>query len=271
MLTIVTWNVNSIRSRMERVTRFIQKNQVDILCLQEIKATEEQFPKESLIALGYESLLNTQKTYNGVAILFKKGLKLKEPRTCMGFNEGAHEARFLQASLGHLKIINVYVPNGRSVGDQKFEYKLRWLTSLKDYLQENFNPEDKVMLMGDFNVAPEDRDCFDPEGWRESLLVSSSERKKYQEILDLGYFDTFRKDHALGGAYTWWDYRNLAFPMNRGLRIDHILCTTKVLSKVKGCEIDRNERKSNQQSKEKPSDHAPVILHIPKSVIKMES
>lgn len=258
MARIVTWNVNSIRTRLPRLEAFLKRADPDVVCLQEIKATEDQFPFKEVESFGYEALVSGQKTYNGVAILAKSGIKLADPTSKIGFQEGDLEARFMETRIKDVTIMSVYVPNGAAVGDIKFDFKLRFLEGLYKYLQAKFSDEDKVLVTGDFNIAPEDIDAFDPEGWKEQLLVSTAERDALRQILSLGYSDVFRQFDSGGGKYSWWDYRNLAFNLNRGLRIDLILASAPMAKICTSCSIDRDERRTPKNAS-KPSDHAPVV------------
>lgn len=254
-MKLVTWNVNSVVARRDRLLRFLERERPDVLCLQELKCLDDKFPRSEVQSLGWHALTFPQKTYNGVAILSRQ-----EPMNIRrGFADGDadDQARFLSARIGDVTVMSAYVPNGASVGSDKYTYKLRWLTRLQGYLRSHCNPQDKIALVGDFNVAPAAIDVHDPEEWRDQILVSVPEREAFSRIVEFGFTDLFRQLHPQEQAYSWWDYRMLAFPKNRGLRIDHILVTQSLLKHCVACRIDRDERKG-----EKPSDHAPVIAEI---------
>jgi exodeoxyribonuclease-3 len=245
-LKVVTWNVNSIRSRLERAVAFLGREQPDVLCLQETKCTDDEFPREPFEELGYRVVLHGQRTYNGVAILSREEAS-EVVRGLPGDGEDAHK-RLLAATVGGMRIVNVYVPNGQSVTSDKFPSKLA------DFLGVLATPDAPLLLLGDFNIAPEDRDVHDPELWRGHVLFHPKEHEALHRIEGWGLHDLFRKHHSEGGLYSWWDYRMLGFPKNQGLRIDLILGTAPMLARSAACTIDRNERKGKQ-----PSDHAPVI------------
>ena len=257
MLKIATWNVNSIRARISRIKDFLLRHDVDILCVQEIKATKEQVPYEDIDSIGYNISINPQKTYNGVAIFTKKPHLLADVSLDMGFAKGSKEARFIKGQFGSLTLINVYVPNGKDVSDPAYEYKLKWYEAFTLYLKENINQ--KTILLGDFNVAPYDQDCFDSHLLMESLSVSAREREAYQKMMAVGFVDTFTHLHGKKQAFTFWDYRFLSFQKDMGFRIDHILCSKALLEHLKEVQVDRDERKPQGQKAQKPSDHAPVI------------
>ena len=252
-MKVVTWNVNSIRTRLERALRWLEREAPDVLCLQELKCTEEQFPFESLSEVGYTSSVHGQKTYNGVAILSRS-----EPSDVeRGFGDGVEDeqARMISARVAGVRILSLYVPNGSEVGSEKYAYKLEWMQRLREYLERACQPSEPLLLCGDFNVAPDDLDVAQPENWNETVLCHSEVRAALARILDWGLVDSFRQRHPQEVAYTWWDYRNLGFPRNEGLRIDHILATEPLSRRCVDVAIDRNERKGK-----KPSDHAPLYI-----------
>ena len=252
-MKVATWNVNSIRTRLERALRWLEREAPDVLCLQELKYTEENFPFESLSEAGYTSVVHGQKTYNGVAILSRT-----EPSDVeRGFGDGVEDeqARMISARVAGVRILSLYVPNGSEVGSEKYAYKLEWLQRLREYLERACQPSEPLLLCGDFNVAPDDLDVAQPENWNETVLCHSEVRAALARILDWGLVDSFRQRHPQEVAYTWWDYRNLGFPRNEGLRIDHILTTEPLSRRCVDVVIDRNERKGKQ-----PSDHAPLYL-----------
>lgn len=252
MLKIATWNVNSIRARKDRVLSWLNENGPDVLCVQETKVTDDIFPHDDLASVGYQAVVHGQKTYNGVALL------TREPATDVvrGFSdEGDDEqARFIGATVAGVRVFSAYIPNGSSVGSDKYHYKLEWLRRLRGYLDANESPDTPLLLSGDWNVAPEDRDVHDPLLWEGDLLCTDAERDALQSIVDWGFVDTFRMHCQEPGKFSWWDYRMLGFPKNKGLRIDHIYATESLSSVCTESEIDREERKGKGAS-----DHAPVI------------
>lgn len=254
-MKLVTWNVNSVVARKERLLQFLKREQPDIVCLQELKCLDEKFPFEEINAIGWQAFTFAQKTYNGVAILSRQ----KPDAIQRGFADGDPDpaARFICARYGELTIMSAYIPNGSEVGSDKYSYKLHWLERLRNYLDRHHHADDKIALVGDFNVAPADIDVYDPIEWHEQLLTSNKEREAYQKVIAFGLVDIFRKTNPTQSGYSWWDYRMLAFPKNHGLRIDHILTTHALANLSLGCRVDRDERKG-----EKPSDHAPVIAEF---------
>jgi exodeoxyribonuclease III len=253
-LKIVTWNVNSIAARLERAKAFVLRENPDILCLQELKCVTEKFPAEVFGELGYQSAAWGQKTYNGVAILSKTTPKIRFQGMGWEFGGVPEAARLIAVEVAGIDVICVYCPNGQAVGSEKYTYKLEWYQQLRAFLNANFNPTRPLVVCGDFNVAPEDRDCYNPEAWRGQVLFSDPEKAALKAVCEFGLQDTFRKHHAEAGLYTWWDYRQLAFPKGRGLRIDFILATAGLYNRCVASTVDRNERKGAS-----PSDHAPVI------------
>ncbi len=252
-MKIATWNVNSIRSRHERLLRFLDRHQPDVLCLQELKAPESDFPFDPLREAGYFAAVHGQKTYNGVAILSRS--EPKEIERSFGDDVDDPQARFVSALIEDLRVLAVYVPNGASVGSEKWEYKLQWLSRLRNYLDRTADPTSSLVLCGDLNIATDDLDVANPEPWRDSVLCHEEGRKALEHVRRWGLVDAFRLKHPGGGIYSWWDYRRLAFPKNDGLRIDHIFVTESLTSRVAEAEVDREERKGK-----KPSDHAPVMI-----------
>ena len=254
-MKLATWNVNSIRAREERLLKWLTTRQPDVVCLQELKVTDDAFPRLALEALGYRCAVHGQKTYNGVAILSRS-----EPREIeRGFGDGGDDsqARLVAARLDDVTVVSVYVPNGAEVGSDKWAYKLEWLKRLRAWLERRFSPGDRVALCGDFNVAPEARDVCDPAAWEPSVLFHPAARAALESVRAWGLADAFRLHHDAPGFYTWWDYRMLAFPRNQGLRIDHVLLSAPLAASCRSALIDRNERKGKQ-----PSDHAPVIVEL---------
>jgi exodeoxyribonuclease III len=251
-MKVATWNVNSIRARLPRVLAWLAEQRPDVACLQETKVEDSAFPEADLRALGYEIALFGQRTYNGVALLSRTPLA----DVARGFDDGARDeqARFIVARTAGLRIASLYVPNGQSVGSDKFQYKLEWLRRLRAWLDVRCQGSEPLLLCGDYNVAPDDRDVHDPELWRDQVLCHPLERERLAEVSAFGLADLFRQKHAEPGFYSWWDYRQLAFPKNRGLRIDHILATAPAAARCQSVVIDRAARKGKE-----PSDHAPVV------------
>ena len=251
-MKLVTWNLNSIRQRAERLLALLARHDPDVVCLQETKVVDADFPAEALRASGYRSVSLGQKSYNGVAILAKQ--EIGEVRA--GFRDGRDDAqaRLLGATVAGLRVICAYAPNGQSVGSEKYQFKLEWFARLRELLEREAEPARELALVGDFNVAPGDLDVHDPAAWRGQIMCSDAERAALATLLDWGLADAFRSKYPDKVAFTWWDYRQLGFPKNHGLRIDHVFVTRPLLARLLDVEIDRNERKGKQ-----PSDHAPVI------------
>ena len=273
-MLVSTWNVNSIRSRIDHVKEWLISNEVDILCLQETKTEDQYFPVEVFSKLGYEVSISGQKSYNGVAIISK--YQIDDVR--IGFDQVIsdytdlsilnQQKRIISAVINDVRIINVYVPNGSSVNSDKFIYKEKWIKCLKFYLDKINSNHMPICLLGDFNIAPEDKDIHTPENYRESIMASSKERKLLKDALDGKLEDVFRIFEPGGNNWSWWDYRHSAWDRDKGWRIDHIYLTEDILSCANSCWIDKAPR-----SKEKPSDHAPVIVDIswPPSEIENET
>jgi exodeoxyribonuclease III len=250
-MMIASWNVNSVNARRERLLRWLATHQPDVLCLQELKGLDEAFPSADVYELGYQCALYGQRTYNGVAILAKSAIE--DVRRGLDDGDDDVEARFLSARVAGVRVLCCYVPNGQEISSAKYVYKLRWLDRLRAHLERHHTPGEPLVVCGDFNIAPEDRDCYDPEGWRDSVLFHAAVREKWRLLTDWGLVDTFRKHVPDAGKYSWWDYRMLSFPKGRGLRIDHVLATSVLAARCSAAAIDREERKGKQ-----PSDHAPV-------------
>jgi exodeoxyribonuclease-3 len=258
-MKISTWNVNSLTARLQHVLDWTTANPVDVLCLQELKLTEDKFPLMELQAAGYEHCaVLGQKTYNGVAILSRHPLT-DVVRNIDGFAD--EHSRLITATVdsptGRFRVVNGYFVNGQAPGTEKFEYKMSWLRGLRDYMRTQVDSHERVVLLGDFNIAPEDRDSFDPEGLRETIHHTTEERDHFRKLVDLGLVDSFRLFEQPEKSFSWWDYRMLGYQKNRGLRIDHILVSDRMKSEVKACTIDRTPRKWKQ-----PSDHAPVTVEL---------
>jgi len=253
-MKIATWNVNSLKVRLPHVLDWLAAAQPDILCLQETKTTDENFPVETIEAAGYHSVYSGQKTYNGVAILSKTPAEdiltdipgLDDP-----------QRRILGATIGGVRVLNLYVVNGQEVGSEKYAHKLHWLEKVAAHVREQLGKHPNFVTLGDFNIAPEDRDVHDPEAWRERILCSTPEREALQKLLELGLIDTFRLFEQEAGSFSWWDYRAAAFRRNMGLRIDLILASKPLAEKCTACSIDREPRRL-----ERPSDHTPVVAEF---------
>ena len=254
-MKIATWNVNSVRARLERVVDWLEAKKPDVLCMQEIKCLDEQFPREVFENMGYRVATFGQKTYNGVAILAKQNIE-DIVRGLPGEGEDAQK-RVIGAQIGDVLLLNLYVVNGEAVGSAKYAYKMEWMARVADFVRERYDMGEKVVLCGDFNVTFDDRDMFDPEEWRDKVLCSDPERRALAKIMEPGLHDAFRHFHSDGGHYTWWDFRTRGFQRGDGLRIDHFLMSEPALKACSNIEIDKGARGG-----EKPSDHAPVIAHM---------
>jgi exodeoxyribonuclease-3 len=253
---LVTWNINSLNVRLPRVLDWLAQNQPDVLCLQELKLEDHRYPRAELEAAGYQSHVFGQKTYNGVAILAREGVRVGDVATGMkGFDD--EQKRVIAATVDGVRIVCAYVPNGQSVDSDKYAYKLRWCAAAESYLRDAIGTFADVAFLGDMNIAPEPRDVHDPAAWEGQVLFSEPERAAFARWIGLGLTDTFRRFDQPPKTFSWWDYRMLAFPKNMGLRIDHILATPSLAARCVSCTIDRNERKG-----EKPSDHAPVVAQF---------
>ena len=252
-LKVTTWNVNSLTARLARAENWLQANQSDVLCLQELKLETHKFPHEIFDALGYRAAVFGQKTYNGVAIIAKKSLP-EFSDVVMGVPGYEDEQRrAIAVTIGDLRVIDLYVVNGQSLESDKFQYKLRWLDAVSAWLAAERAKYQKLVLVGDFNIAPTDADVHDPVLWAGQVLCTDQERAVFKHWIDLDLVDCFRKFEHPPKTFSWWDYRMLGFPKNNGLRIDHVLASPAMANTCTECVIDRNERKG-----EKPSDHAPV-------------
>jgi len=258
-LKIATWNINSLSVRLPQVIEWLAAQPVDVLCLQELKLTEDKFPLQALRDAGYpHCAVFGQKTYNGVAICSRHRLEDVQ-RNIAGFED--EQARVVSATLstpdGDLRVVNAYFVNGQEPGSEKFSYKLRWLEALRLWLAEEMKNPQPLILLGDFNITADDRDSYDPEGLRETIHHTTEEREAFRDLLALGLLDAFRLFEQPPKSYSWWDYRDLAFRRNRGLRIDHVLVSQSLQAQVRSCVIDKQPRRN-----ERPSDHAPVVTEI---------
>lgn len=257
-MKIVTWNVNSIRARMNRLIPWLQENDPEIVCLQETKVVDENFPVEELEDEGYHVAMFGQKTYNGVAILSQYPIE----DIHYGFHDASEdelegdqrEARIIGCQVDKYKILNLYVPNGKDVESEKYMYKLQWLKRLRRMLDASYKPGDRLVVCGDFNITFDDRDVYDPEEWKDKIHCSVPERKALKKLCDFGLSDGLRKFHEHRDIYTWWDFRTRGFQRNAGLRIDHFLLSASAARSCKSVEVDMNARDGQG-----PSDHAPVI------------
>ena len=258
-MKIATWNVNSIKVRLEAATAWLKEAKPDVVALQEIKCVDENFPAEAFEALGYNCAVHGQKTYNGVALLSKLPLEDVTPRLPGG--DGDDHSRYLEAVVtgkkGTLRIASIYAPNGNPIGTDKFTYKLSWLERLRAHAKGLLANEEPVALIGDYNIIPEDRDCYDPKAWINDALFQPQSRAALRTIEHLGYTDAFRARNQAAGQYTFWDYQAGAWRKNHGIRIDHVLLSPQGLDRLRDCGIDKHAREGD-----KPSDHVPVWAEL---------
>ncbi len=253
-MKIASWNVNSIRARLEHVVTFLKTEAPDVLLLQELKGLE--FPALVFDELGYGSAAVTQKTYNGVAILSRSAIETVTT-TLAGDEEDSH-ARFLETMIDGVRVVNIYLPNGNPVGTAKFAYKLAWMDRLAERMRGWLEDGIPTLIGGDWNVIPEDIDCDKPANWVRDALFQPEPRARFRTMLEMGYVDAFRSLHPdEGGQFTYWDYFRMAFERNRGIRIDHFLLSPGLSERMVGCVIDRGPR-----GQEKPSDHTPIMVEI---------
>ncbi|MDP9109713.1 MAG: exodeoxyribonuclease III [Pseudomonadota bacterium] len=253
-MQLATWNVNSLKVRLPQVLQWLADNPVDVLCLQETKTVDEKFPRAEIEAAGYQVSFNGQKTYNGVAILSR------HPMTEIVHNNPHFEdeqQRLIAATIEGVRVICAYVPNGQTPDSDKYQYKLRWLDGLQQWLVQELAVHPKLALLGDYNIAPEDRDVHDPAAWVGQVLVSPPERAAFERMLALNLKDAFRLFEQPEKLFSWWDYRQMGFRRNAGLRIDHILLSPLLAAQCTACVIDKLPRKWEQ-----PSDHTPVIATV---------
>jgi len=253
-MKIATWNVNSMNVRLPHVLEWLAANDPDVLVLQEIKQLTDAFPVDALQEAGYESVASGQKTYNGVAVI-SKAAPVDPVTDFPGFDDP--QRRVLASTVRGVRIINVYVPNGQSVGSEKYEYKLSWLAALHNFLEQELAQHDKLVVLGDFNIAPADKDVHDPKKWGEDILCSPPEREALCKLFDLGLTDVFRQFEHPEKSFSWWDYRAAGFRRNAGLRIDLILTSALMTASCSGSHIDKEPR-----AWERPSDHAPVVAEF---------
>jgi exodeoxyribonuclease-3 len=257
-MKIASWNVNSLKVRLPHLTQWLADARPDIVALQETKLEDAKFPVDELAAAGYRSVFSGQKTYNGVAIL-TRSQTCAEPQDIVTDIPGLidPQRRILAATVGDLRVVDLYVVNGKAVGDEKYAYKLEWLARVRDFLAAELVRHPKLIVLGDFNICPDDRDVYDPIAWGEDILCSPPERAGLKAIADLGLHDSFRLFEAEAGHFSWWDYRQAGFRRNLGLRIDLILISDTLKSIAKAATIDREPRRW-----ERPSDHTPVLLEL---------
>jgi exodeoxyribonuclease-3 len=254
---IATWNVNSIRARLPRLLDWLPRVAADVVCLQELKVAEDEFPFFEIEALGYRAIVLGQRTYNGVAILSRG--EASDVRLGLGDGVIDDQSRLVAATIDGVRVLSAYFPNGQLVGSDKWAYKLQWIRRLRAHLAATYDPGIRIAICGDFNVAPEDRDVARPEEWGGSVLCHPEARAALAELASWGggLVDAIRLHHAGPGPYSWWDYRMLAFPKGNGLRIDHVYLTRALADHCLASWVDRNERKGKL-----PSDHAPVVVEF---------
>ena len=255
-MKIATWNVNSMKVRLPHVLEWLQANEPDVLVLQEIKQVTEAFPTDALAEIGYHSIASGQKTYNGVAVVSKT--PASDPVTDFpGFEDP--QRRILATTIDGIRVVNLYVPNGSEVGSEKYEYKLKWLAALRNFLESELEAHENLVVLGDFNIAPADEDVYDPEKWGEAILCSPLERQALGKLTALGLTDVFRKFEQPESMFSWWDYRAAGFRRNAGLRIDLILTSDSMTGSCTASYVDKEPR-----AWERPSDHAPVVAEFSK-------
>lgn len=252
---LATWNVNSIRARLPRLLDWLSRANPDVVCLQELKVPDADFPIAELEAAGYRAAIFGQRTYNGVAILARD--QPTEVTTGLTDDRDDDQARLIAATVGGIRVISAYFPNGQDVGSDKWRSKLEWMARLERHLSRTYRPDQPLVLAGDFNVAPDDRDVARPEEWRESVLCHPDARVALGKIAAWGLVDGLRLTEPGPGPYSWWDYRMLAFPKGNGLRIDHVFVTSPLASRCVRAWVERNERKGKL-----PSDHVPVMVEF---------
>ena len=257
-MKIVTWNVNSVKARHDRVMRFLRAREPDVLCLQELKVLDDAFPWAEVEALGYRTAVFGERTYNGVAIVSRAPLEA----VTRGFDDGVddQQARFIAATVDGIRVASVYVPDGQSPTSDKYVYKKQWLQRLRGYLDARHDPAEPLLLCGDFNIVPSDVDVLHPEEWENTVLCNPEVRALLESLLDWGLVDTFRIHDDRPHQFSWWDYRRAAFDRNDGMRIDLILATAPLVERCVTSFIDRDER--IEVPGDKPSDHVPVVLSL---------
>ncbi|AGF46838.1 exodeoxyribonuclease III [Candidatus Kinetoplastibacterium desouzaii TCC079E] len=256
-MNIATWNVNSLRLRLPQIINWLLINNIDILCLQETKTPDDKFPYDAFEEVGYKSYFYGQKSYNGVAIISK----YEALEVSYGLKDYDNEQkRVISITIKNnisIRIICIYCPNGQSLESNKFIYKRQWFNKLNEFLVEELLKYPNLILLGDYNIAPTDADVHDPNIWKNTILVSDEERSFFKELINIGLYDLFREFKQPSSLFSWWDYRNLSFIKNKGLRIDHILASKSIVNLCKSCFIDKTPRKNKQ-----PSDHTPVLINL---------
>lgn len=260
MLTIATWNVNSINARLPNVVDWLKAAAPDVILMQELKMTEDKFPAAAFEDLGYAAAVHGQKSWNGVAILSKH--KIESVTKGLPGDEADEQARYIEATIGGFRIASIYLPNGNPVESEKYPYKLKWMDRLRRHAQTLLTTEQPLVLGGDYNIIPEDRDCHDPKLWAEDALFRLESRRKFRALLNLGLTDAFRVNNDKAEQYTFWDYQAGCWPRNAGIRIDHFLLSPQAADLLEGCTID-----SAPRGLEKASDHTPVLLKLRKPAI----
>ena len=253
-MKLATWNVNSLKVRLPQVLQWLESSPVDVLCLQETKLTDDKFPVAEIEAAGYQVVFTGQKTYNGVAILSRHPITEVVKNNPLFPDE---QQRIISATSEGMRIVCAYVPNGQAVGSDKYDYKLRWLEAFIQWLEAELQQFPSLAVLGDYNIAPADADVHDPAAWQDQVLVSAPERAAFERLCAMPLADAFRLFPQAEKLYSWWDYRQMAFRRNRGLRIDHILLSPALTQRCTACEIDKLPRKWEQ-----PSDHTPVIATL---------
>lgn len=253
-MKFATWNVNSLNVRLPHVLDWLASEKPDVLCLQETKQEDSKFPYDALKEAGYHAVHNGQKTYNGVAILSPHPIEHVQ-YDIPGYAD--EQKRIVAATINDIRVVCAYIPNGQAIDSEKYQYKLGWLEALIRWLQQEIQAHPKLMLLGDYNIAPDDRDCHDPAAWVGQVLVSEPEREAFQRIVALGLHDSFRLFEEASGHFSWWDYRMAGFRRNLGMRIDHILVSDALKPACVASKIDKAPRKL-----ERPSDHTPVVLEL---------
>ena len=254
-MKIATWNVNSIKARLPRLLEWLEAAQPDVVLLQETKTVDEAFPAEEIEALGYNIAVHGQKTYNGVAILSKR--PIEDVMCGLPGDEEDEQARYIEAVIGTVRVASIYLPNGNPIDSEKFPYKLAWMDRLIERAKELLSYEEVFILAGDYNVIPEDRDCYDPPGFADDALVQPESRARFRALLYLGLTECYRALHPDLVAYSYWDYQRGAWQKDNGVRIDHLLASPQAADRLLACDIDRTPR-----GKERPSDHTPVWVEL---------
>ncbi len=253
-MKLATWNVNSLSVRLPQLLAWLAANQPDAMVLQETKLTDDRFPAAEIAAAGWQAAWFGQRTYNGVALLSRTPAG-DVVRNVPGYAD--EQARVIAGTVGEVRVVGAYFPNGQAPGTDKFAYKMAWLAGLEAWLRDELKRHPRLALLGDFNIAPEDRDVYDPVAWAGQIHCTDEERAHFRALLGLGLTDAFRMFEQPPKSWTWWDYRNLAFRRNQGLRIDHVLVGPGLANAVQACTIDKEPRRA-----ERPSDHAPVIVTL---------